>query len=105
MFWAYTKIAGMAPFQVHRVRIVLESETQVSYNAAEFVGYGYDGVCVGSCVLARPVGDGECVLMRGDNEAAVQWIRRCRRGKGPCSGALMRLLAAIELACGWKFEA
>ena len=52
----------------------------------------------------RPMGDRDCVLLRGDNEAAVHWVRRCRGGKEPRSRAFMRLIGAIELAGGWHFD-
>ena len=52
----------------------------------------------------RPVGNRNCVLLRGDNEAVVYWVRRCRGGKEPRSGTLMRLMGAIELAGGWHFD-
>ena len=43
-------------------------------------------------------------MLQGDNETAVDWVRRCRGGKEPRSGALMRLMGAIELAGGWHFD-
>ena len=45
------------------------------------------------------------MLLRGDNEAAVEWVRRCRGGKEPRSGALMGLLGVRELSSGWHFDA
>ena len=48
----------------------------------------------------RPVGNKDCVLLRGDIEAAVHWVQRCKEGKDPRSGALMHLIGAIELAGG-----
>ena len=53
----------------------------------------------------RPSATGDCVLLRGDNEAAVAWVRRCRWGKEPRSGALTRLLGALELSSDWHFDA
>ena len=50
-------------------------------------------------------GTGDCVHLRGDNDAAVQWVRRCRGGTEPRSGALMRLLGVLELSSGWHFDA
>ena len=46
----------------------------------------------------RPRRRGEAVLMRADNEAAVTWVRRCRRGgkKQARVGALMRIMATLE---------
>ena len=61
-------------------------------------------VLVSPCA-ERPAGLGDCVLLRGDNEAAVEWVRRCRGGKEPRSGALMRLLGVLELSSGWHFDA
>ena len=52
----------------------------------------------------RPVGDKNYVLLRGDNETEVHWMRRCREDKEPRPGALMRLMEAIELADGWPFD-
>ena len=47
----------------------------------------------------------DCVLLRGDNEAAMLWVRRCRGDKEPRSDALMRLIGVIELSSGWHFDA
>lgn len=85
--------------------IVLESEDQISINAAELLGMVMTVYVLALVCCTRPVGDSDCVLLRGDNEAAVQWVRRCRGAKQPRSGALMRLLRAIEPAGGWNFEA
>ena len=43
-----------------------------------------------------PTQAGDCVLLRGDNEAAVQWVRRCREGKEPRSEALSRFLRVLK---------
>ena len=47
----------------------------------------------------------DCVLLRGDNEAAVQWVRRCRGGLEPRSVALMRLLGVLDVSSGGHFDA
>ena len=52
----------------------------------------------------RPSATGDCVLLRRDNEAAVDWVRRCRGGREPRSGELMRLLGALELSSGWNLD-
>ena len=51
-----------------------------------------------------PVGDKDCVLLRGDNEVAAQWVRRCRGSKEPRPGVLIRLMGAIELASGCHLD-
>ena len=45
------------------------------------------------------------MLLGGDNEAAVDWVRRCHGGREPRSGALMRLLGVLEMSSGWQFHA
>ena len=44
-------------------------------------------------------------LLRGTNETAVEWVQRCRWGKEPRSGVLMRLLVAFEESWGRHFDA
>ena len=58
---------------------------------------------VSVCVLVSPCAEpllatGDCVWKREDNEAAVEWVRRCREGKEPRSAALMSFLGALELS-------
>lgn len=48
----------------------------------------------------RPEEDKDAALPRGDNEAAVHWVRRCRGEKEPRPGALMRLLGATQELVG-----
>ena len=52
-----------------------------------------------------PSATGDCVLLRGDNEAAVHWVWRCHGGREPRYGALMRLLGVNEMSSGWHFDA
>ena len=52
----------------------------------------------------RPVTAGDCVLLRGDNEPSVAWIRRCRGGNEHRLGALMRLLGALEVSREWRVQ-
>ena len=61
-------------------------------------------VLVSPCA-ERPSAMRHCVLLRVDNEAAVEWVRRCRGVKEPRSGALMRLHGLLELRSGWHFDA
>ena len=53
----------------------------------------------------HPTQAGDCVLLRGDNEAAVKWVRRCRGGKEPRSGAVMRCCGVFEMSGGRNFDA
>lgn len=77
----------------------------ISINVLELLG-----MFVGAWLLVvqqqrAPVAASDCVLLRGDNEASVAWIQRCRGGNEPRSGALMRMLGALEVSSGWFFRA
>lgn len=77
----------------------------ISINVLELLG-----MFMGAWLLAGqqrdvPRVEHGCVLLRGDNEASVAWIQRCRGGKEPRSGALMRMLGALEVSSGWCFQA
>ena len=54
----------------------------------------------------RPGTVGEPVLMRGDSSSAVQWVKKCKGGKGEVrSGGVMRILGVMEQIMGWCFRA
>ena len=48
---------------------------------------------------------GESILIRGDNISAVYWVNRCRGGRKPRAGALMRMLGCLEMRSNWCFRA
>ena len=77
----------------------------VSINVMELLG-----MVLGAWLLIveqnyTPAIASDCVLLRGDNEASVAWIRRCRAGREPRAGALMRMLGVVEVSSGWHFQA
>ena len=83
----------------------IQSEDDICVNALELLGMVMSAHMLVVVYGERPVGDKDCVLLRSDNEAAVHWVRRCRGGgKELRSGALMRLMGAMELPGGWNFE-
>ena len=47
----------------------------------------------------------ESILRRGDNMSAIHWVSRCRGGREPRAGALMRILGCLEMRSGWCFRA
>ena len=49
------------------------------------------------------MGGRDCVLRRDDNEGEVHWVRCCRGGTKPRSGALVHLIGEVELSGGWHF--
>ena len=77
----------------------------ISINVVELLGMVNSAWVLDSSCAERPSATGDCVLLCGDNEAAVQWVWRFRGGKEPRSGALMRLLGVLELSSGWHFDA
>ena len=82
----------------------IQAQDTISINALELLGMVMSAYMLVVVCGERPVGNKDCVLLRGDNEATVHWVRRCRGGKEPRSGALMRLMGAIEVAGGWYFD-
>ena len=77
----------------------------ISINVLDLLGMVNSAWAPVSSCAERPSPTGDCVLLRADNEAAVQWVRRCRGGKEPRSGALMPLIGVLELSSGWHFDA
>ena len=78
----------------------LQSQDSISINALELLGMVMSAYMLVVVCGERLVADKDCVLLRGDSEAAIHWVRRCWRGKEPRSGTLMRLMGAIALAGG-----
>ena len=74
-------------------------------NVLELLGMVVPAFVLVSSCADRPSAAGDCVLLRGDNEAAAHWLRRCRGGLIPRPGSLMRLLGVLEVSSGWHFEA
>ena len=80
-------------------------ENDISINVLELLDMVVSAWVLASLCAERPAVLGDCVLLLGDNEVAVEWVRRCRGSKEPRSGALMRLLGVLELSYGWHFDA
>ena len=80
-------------------------ENDISINVLELLGMVVSAWVLVSPCAERPSATGNCILWRGGNEAAGEWVRRCRGGEEPRSGALMRLLGGLELSSGWHFDA
>ena len=76
----------------------------LSINVLELLGMVVSEFFLVSSCADRRSATGDCALLRGDNKAAVHWVRRCRGGLEPRSGALMRLLGVLEVLSGRHFE-
>ena len=50
----------------------------------------------------RPDAEGDPILMRGDNMAAVSWITRCGGARDKRACLLIRILGSLELTGGWN---
>lgn len=77
----------------------------ISINVLELLG-----MFVGAWLLIfkqhhAPAVKRDRVLLRGENEASVAWIQRCRGRKESQSGASVRLLGVLEVTSGWHSEA
>lgn len=67
------------------------------------------GMVMPACVMfvlggRRPRRLADHVLLRGDNSSAVTGVNRCRGGKGPRSGALVRMSGVSKIAPEWVSE-
>ena len=76
---------------------MVTGENDISINIAELLGMVMSAWMLVILCGERPDNTCNSALLRGDNESAVQWVKRCRGGREPRSGALMRLLGALEL--------
>ena len=74
----------------------IAGENDISINVFALLGMAVSAWVLVSPCAGRPSATSDCVLLRGDNEAAVEWVRRCRGGKEHRSSALMHLLGALE---------
>ena len=83
----------------------VHSEDDISINVLELLGMVLSAWVVFILGGHRPRRPADCVLLRGDNSSAVTWVNKCRGGKEPRSGALMRMLGLLEIDSGWVFEA
>ena len=104
VYWRYDLDAGERSRFCGSSKSVA-GENDISINVLELLGMVVDAWVLVYLCAERPAALGGCVLLRGDDEAAVEWVRRCRGGKEPRSGALMRLLGVLELSSGWRFDA
>ena len=82
----------------------------LSVNVLERLGMVVSAFFLVSSCADRPSATGDCALLRGGNDAAVNWVRRCRGGAGiafPCFHASpRRSLSVIRMAfrgnaCAW----
>ena len=83
----------------------VQGHDDLSINVLELLGMVIQAWALVVGAGSRPQFGGENVLMLGDNMAAVHWISKCRRGKEPRSGTLMRMLGCLEMRSGWYFRA
>ena len=81
----------------------VKAHNDLSINVLELLGMALTAWALVVGAGSRPRFGGENVLMLGDNMAAVNWISKCRGGKEPRSGTLMRMLGCLECAAGGIF--
>ena len=92
--------AERARFQQERA----ESHDDLSINVLELFGMVLMAWVFVREEKMQPRHGHDCLLMRGDNSSACSWVAKCRGGKEPRSGALMRILGCLEFTSGWCFE-
>ena len=76
VYWRYDLDAGERSRFCGSCKSV-EGENDVPIDVLEVLGMVVSAWVLVCLCAERPVGLGDCVLLRGDNEAAVEWVRRC----------------------------
>jgi hypothetical protein len=107
VWWRYDLTSEQRARLVRSVRVTgqLVADGWLHINLLELVGMVMTAWVVIVACGGRPRVGGEVVLLRGDNTAAVQWIRRRGGASDERSRAALRLLAAVEMGGGWSFDA
>ena len=88
-----------------RLRTRVLSRDDLSMNVFELLAMVVTAWALTVHAGACPEFPGQSILMRGDNMSAVHWVNKCRGAKEPRSGALMRMMGALEMRNGWQFRA
>ena len=104
VYWSYD-VDGGERSRFSGSRKSVAGENDISIDVIELLGMVVSAWVLVSPCAERPAALGGCVLLRGDNEAAVGCVRRCRGKKEPRLGALMRLLSVLELSSCWHLYA
>ena len=100
MWWRY----DLTPDQCARVRgHQIHHENDISMNILELLGVVMSAWLMVVLLRETPEGTTDCVLLRGDDKSAVQWIKKCRGGNEARGGALMRYLGVLEIASGYIY--
>lgn len=88
-----------------RLRSCKKHRDDLSINLLELLGMVITAWVFVVQAGSRPTYARESIMMRGDNQTAVHWVTKCKGGKEPRSGALMRILGGLETCSGWCFTA
>ena len=100
VWWRYNFGAKVRP----RYRDKISRHNDLSINVLELLG-----MVIGAWVFlvqanTKPSYVRDSIRMRGDNSSAVAWVNKCRGGKEPRSGALIRILGCLEIGSDWHFD-
>ena len=88
-----------------RLRATVRDWNHLSINVLELLGIVVTAWSFVSKSDAWPSYARDTISMRGDDMSAVQWVSKCRRGREPRPGALMRLLGCPEVGSRWCLDA
>ena len=94
----------LTPAERARFQERAEDHDDISINLLDLFGMVLMAWVFVREVRMQPRHGQDCILMRGDNSSACSWVAKCRGGKEPRSGALMRILGCLEVTSGWCFE-
>ena len=78
----------------------LHETCTITINLLELLGMVVTAWVMLELVGDTPESDGDPVLMRGDNTAAVSWVNKCGGARDKRAGLLMRMLGRLEIKGG-----
>ena len=82
-----------------------KGEDAITINQLELGGTVMTAYVTKVILHDRPDTQGDPVLLRGDNVAAVSWINQCGGSHNRRGSLAMRLLSRLKITSGWSHDA
>ena len=103
MYWRYDLHPVLS--RLLKNQTVSRGNDAITINLLELCGMVVTAYVTQVILQDRPDTQGDPVLLRGDNVAAVSWINRCGGSHNRRASLAMRLLGRLEITSGWSHDA
>ena len=103
MYWRYDLHPVLS--RLLKNQTVTRGNDAITINLLELCGMVVTAYVTQVIMQDRPDTQGDPVLLRGDNVAAVSWINRCGGSHNRRASLAMRLLGRLEITSGWSHDA